>query len=99
MTTQPVYYEEYIKNIPWESNAMLYTNDNLAAYYAAVRLINGDKPIEESIDYNSPIWDYNRPVGDNYNQTTIAYMEDCPPELFHYVRFFQIGRASCRERV
>ena len=73
MTTQPVYYEEYIKNITWESNPMLYTNDNLAAYYAAVRLINGDKPIEESIDYNSPIWDYNRPVGDNYNQTTIAY--------------------------
>lgn len=98
MTTQPVYYEEYIKNIPWESNPMLYTNDNLAAYYAAVRLINGDKPIEESIDYNSPIWDYNRPVGDNYNQTTIAYMEDCPPELFHYVRFFQIHKLERKKK-
>jgi hypothetical protein len=91
--TAPVYYEEFIKDIPWESNPMLYTNDNMAAYYAAIRLINGDQPIETSINYDDTIWNYNLPTGDTRgDHTKIARMENCPEELYHCARFFQIHK-------
>ena len=43
------YYEEFITDIPWESNPMFHSRDNMAAYAAAVRLIVGDKPVNKSV--------------------------------------------------
>lgn len=97
--TAPVYYEEFIKDIPWESNPMLYTNDNMAAYYAAIRLINGDQPIETSINYDDTIWNYNLPTGDTRgDHTKIARMENCPEELYHCARFFQIHKLERKKK-
>ena len=97
--TAPVYYEEFIKDIPWESNPMLYTNDNMAAYYAAIRLINRDQPIETSINYDDTIWNYNLPTGDTRgDHTKIARMENCPEELYHCARFFQIHKLERKKK-
>ena len=78
---------------------MFYTSDNMAAYYAAIRLINGDQPIEKSIDYHETTWNYNLPTGDTRgDHTKIARLENCPDELYHCARFFQIHKLERRKK-
>ena len=87
------YYEDFIVNIPWESNPMLHPHDNFAAYIAAVRMIMGDKPVAQSVDYNSDTWDFNRTheVPTN-NPHAIFQLGNVPEELKDYVRFFIIHK-------
>lgn len=78
---------------------MFYTSDNMAAYYAAIRLINGDQPIEKSIDYHETTWNYNLPTGDTRgDHTKIARLGNCPDELYHCARFFQIHKLERRKK-
>ena len=81
------YYEDFIVNIPWERNPMLHTHDNMAAYLAAVRMIMGDKPVVQSVDYNSLMWDFNRtydvPVND---PSEVIQLGTVPEELKDYAR-------------
>lgn len=80
-------------NIPWDRNPMLHTHDNIAAYIAAVRMIMGDKPVAQSVDYNSDTWDFNRTheVPTN-NPQAIFQLGNVPEELKDYVRFFIIHK-------
>ena len=94
------YYEDFIVNIPWERNPMLHTKDNMAAYIAAVRMIMGDKPVVQSVDYNAQIWDFNRtydvPVND---PSEVIQLSSVPEELKDYARFFVIHKIEKRKKI
>lgn len=94
------YYEDFIVNIPWERNPMLHTHDNMAAYLAAVRMIMGDKPVVQSVDYNSVMWDFNRtydvPVND---PSEVIQLGTVPEELKDYARFFVIHKIEKRKKI
>lgn len=94
------YYEDFIVNIPWERNPMLHSRDNIAAYIAAVRMIMGDKPIAQSVDYNASMWDFNRtyevPVNDPSETIQLGMV---PAELKDYARFFVIHKIEKRKKI
>ena len=94
-TLENHYYEDFIMNIPWERNPMLHVNDNIGAYIAAVNLIMGGKPIEQSVDYNSDVWDFNRTYSVKTNTPSeVIKLSLVPEELRDYARFFIIHKIS-----
>lgn len=94
------YYEDFIVNIPWERNPMLHTRDNMAAYIAAVKMMMGDKPVSQSVDYNSDTWDFNytydTPTNDPSETLQLGFV---PEELKDYARFFIIHKIEKRKKI
>lgn len=97
---QSHYYEDFIVNIPWERNPMLHTRDNMAAYIAAVKMMMGDKPVSQSVDYNSDTWDFNytydTPTNDPSETLQLGFV---PEELKDYARFFIIHKIEKRKKI
>lgn len=94
------YYEDFIVNIPWERNPTLHTQDNIAAYIAAVRLITGDKPVFQSVDYNDPTWDFNRTFNTPVNNAgEVIQLGVVPDELKDFARFFVIHKIEKRKKI
>lgn len=96
---QPRNYEEFINRVPWEKNPMVRTKENMAAYYAAVKLLMGDRPVTESIDYYSIIWDFNKVAGrEKKDPGNMIYYADCPRDIYDYARFFTIHKLEMKKK-
>ncbi len=94
------YYEDFIVNIPWERNPMLHTRDNMAAYIAAVKMMMGDKPVSQSVDYNSDTWDFNYTYDTpTNNPSETLQLGFVPEELKDYARFFIIHKIEKRKKI
>lgn len=94
------YYEEFITDIPWESNPMFHSRDNMAAYAAAVRLIIGDKPVNKSIPWAAPVWDFNKTHEEiTTDPANIMIWTSCSEEVQHYGRWFVVHKIEKRKKI
>ena len=97
---QSHYYEEFITGIPWESNPMFHTNENMAAYAAAIRLIIGDKPINQSIPWDAGVWDFNKTHEEPTTEpSNVVIWTSCPEEVQFYGRWFVVHKIEKRKKI